>query len=56
MTDKEFLANITTIESEKLLKFLENIGCDGYYKNLYYPVIEELRRRLKGDKHGKEAG
>lgn len=56
MTDKEFLANITTIESEELLKVLENIGCDGYYKDIYYPVIKELRKRLKGDKYGTEVG
>lgn len=52
MTDKEFIANITTIDSEELLKTLEYIGCDGYYKDIYYPVINELKRRLKGVKYG----
>ena len=49
MTDKEFVENIGIVETEKLLNTLEYIGCDGYYKDIYYPVIEELRRRLKNE-------
>lgn len=49
MTDKEFVENITTVSNEELFRVLDLIGCDGYYKDIYYPVIEELKRRLPNE-------
>ena len=37
---------LTTISNTELLKKLEWCGHDGYYNDVYYPVLEELCRRL----------
>lgn len=47
MTDKEWIANISNISSEELFNQLENIGCDGYYKERWDAIIEELKTRIK---------
>lgn len=50
MTDKEWIANISNVSSEELFDELENIGCDGYYKERWDATIEELRKRVfEGD-------
>lgn len=46
MSDEEFLANLGNIDNEKLIQSLGNCGHDGYYNDLYYPIIEEIKRRL----------
>lgn len=46
MSDEEFLANLQNIDNEKLIQSLQNCGHDGYYNDLYYPIIEEIKRRL----------
>lgn len=46
MSDEEFLANLKNIDNEKLIQSLQNCGHDGYYNDLYYPIIEEIKRRL----------
>ena len=46
MTDEEFVANLRNIDNEKLIQSLQNCGHDGYYNDLYYPIIEEIKRRL----------
>lgn len=46
MSDEEFLANLKNIDSEKLIQSLQSCGHDGYYNSLYYPIIEEIKRRL----------
>jgi len=46
ITDEEFLTNLQNIDNEKLIEFLENCGHDGYYNDLYYPIIEEIKKRL----------
>ena len=43
---EEFLANLRNIDNEKLIQSLQNCGHDGYYNDLYYPIIEEIKRRL----------
>ena len=49
MTDKEFVENIGTIATEELLDTLAYIGCDVYYKDFYFPTIEELKRRITNE-------
>lgn len=46
ISDEEFLANLQNIDNEKLIQSLQNCGHDGYYNYLYYPIIEEIKRRL----------
>ena len=46
MSDEEFLANLQNIDNEKLIQSLQNCGHDGYYNDLYYPIMEEIKRRL----------
>ena len=46
MNDEEFLANLQNIDNEKLIQSLQSCGHDGYYNDLYYPIIEEIKRRL----------
>ena len=46
MSDEEFLANLKNIDNKKLIQSLQNCGHDGYYNSLYYPIIEEIKRRL----------
>ena len=46
MTDKEWLEEIKTMSNEELIEELEYCGHDGYYNSTYYPIIEELKRRL----------
>lgn len=47
MNDKEWLENIQTISNKELIEVLEHCGHDGYYNSIYYPIIKELKRRLK---------
>lgn len=37
---------LSTISNTELLKKLEWCDHDGYYNDVYYPVLEELCRRL----------
>lgn len=46
ISDEEFLANLQKIDNEKLIQSLQSCGHDGYYNDLYYPIIEEIKRRL----------
>lgn len=46
ISDEEFLANLKNIDNEKLIQSLQSCGHDGYYNDLYYPIIEEIKRRL----------
>lgn len=46
ISDKEFLANLRNIDNEKLIQSLQNCGHDGYYNDLYYPIVKEIKRRL----------
>lgn len=46
ISDEEFLANLQNIDNEKLIQSLQSCGHDGYYNDLYYPIIEEIKRRL----------
>lgn len=47
MSDEEFLANLKNIDNEKLIQSLKSCGHDGYYSDLYYLIIEEIKRRLE---------
>lgn len=47
MTTEEYVKNIQNVSNEGLMEDLEICGHDGYYNGLYYPVIKELKRRLK---------
>ena len=46
MSDEEFLTNLKDIDNEKLIQSLQNCGHDGYYNDLYYPIMKEIKRRL----------
>ena len=46
ISDEEFLAKLQNIDNEKLIQSLQSCGHDGYYNDLYYPIIEEIKRRL----------
>lgn len=46
MSDEEFLANLQNIDNGKLIQSLKSCGHDGYYNDLYYPIIKEIKRRL----------
>ena len=46
MNDEEFLANLKNIDNKKLIQSLQSCGHDGYYNDLYYPIIKEIKRRL----------
>lgn len=46
MTDKEFIENIDKIGADELFDTLEYIGCDGYYRDVWWAIIEELKKRV----------
>ena len=46
MTDKEWLEKIKNKSNEELIHSLIHCGHDGYYNDLYYPIIKEIERRL----------
>ena len=50
MTNKEWMKQIKTVTNKELLDTLEYCGHDGYYNDIYYTVLKEIRRRLNGGK------
>jgi hypothetical protein len=55
----EWVSTIQNVSNKELMEALENCGHDGYYNVLYYPIIEELKRRLrhrKGSEPQREKG
>lgn len=47
LTDDEFLKQLGKLSNKDLMESLEHCGHDGYYSKLYYPIMEEVRKRLK---------
>ena len=50
MTDEEWIKNIKNISDQELIEELDNCGHDGYYNDLYYSVVDEIKRRLGMEK------
>lgn len=50
MTDKEWFDNLRNASISDLIKDLEWFNCDPYYKDMWIAVIDELKRRVEGDK------
>lgn len=50
MTDEEWVKGIKDISNDELLNTLEVCGHDGYYNHIYFPIIKEIKRRLRGGK------
>ena len=46
MTDNEWIANVHNFSNSEIFEQLENIGCDGYYRDIWSACIEELQRRV----------
>ena len=53
MTDKEWIAQIKTVTNKELLDSLEYCGHDGYYNEIYHPILKEIKRRLNGGRRRK---
>jgi len=47
MTDKEWVEQIKIVSDEELMEKLEWCGHDGYYNDIYYPIVKEIKRRLR---------
>ncbi len=47
MTDEEYIKNIDKIETDKLFENLKYYGFDGYYRDLWYATINELKKRIR---------
>lgn len=47
MTDKEWIEQIKNVSDKELMEHLEWCGHDGYYSDLYYPIVKEIKRRLR---------
>lgn len=47
MSDEEFMANISKVETKELFEALESFGCDSYYRDLWQCVLDELKRRME---------
>lgn len=54
MISKELTDSIKNATIDELMGKLEYCGHDGYYNELYYPVIKEIKRRLKEPKEQPE--
>ena len=52
MNDEEYVANIPNLSNEDLLAGLISCGHDGYYNVLYYPIINEIKKRLTSYRTG----
>ena len=52
MTDKEWVEQIKTISDEELMEKLEWCGHNGYYNDIYYPIVKEIKRRLRSRRKG----
>lgn len=44
--DKDFMDNIMFVSTDDLFEELEYFGCDGYYRQLWGCVVEELKKRV----------
>lgn len=49
--DNDFITNISNVDTDELFKQLEWYGCDSYYTDLWRAVIEELKKRVKGNEN-----
>lgn len=47
MTDREWVEQIKTISDKELMEKLEWCGHDGYYNDIYCPIVKEIKRRLR---------
>lgn len=50
MTDEEWVKGIKDISNKELIRELEYCGHDAYYNHIYYPILKEIKRRLRGGK------
>ena len=46
MNDKEFIASLKDMDNDTLMDNLEDLGGDGYYQELRFAIIAEIRKRL----------
>lgn len=54
MNDEEYVANIPNLSNKDLIAGLISCGHDNYYNVMYYPIIEEIKKRLSKEwKKGK---
>ena len=56
MTDKEWIDKVKSMSNAKLIDTLKYCGHDGYYNNLYYPIVAEIKRRLRRAGREKRSG
>lgn len=48
-TDNDFIDGVSKVSSDDLFEMLYFIGCDQYYGDIWSAVVEELRRRVRGE-------
>jgi hypothetical protein len=48
-TDKDFIANISKVDTDELFNQLALYGCDTYYYDLWSAVIGELKKRMEAE-------
>lgn len=53
MSDEEYVANIPNLSNKKLIDGLEWCGHDNYYNVMYYPIVEEIKKRLSKERTAK---
>ena len=51
MTEKEWLEKMKKSSNKELIESLEYCGHDPYYDELYWPIIKEIKRRLRKPNH-----
>ena len=46
MNNNEFIAELKDMDNDTLMDNLEDLGGDGYYQELRFAIIAEIRKRL----------
>ena len=47
MTDDEYIANIPNLSNDEIIDSLKSCGHDRYYNKFYYPIVDEIKKRLE---------
>ena len=53
MTDKEYIEQIPNMPFRDLVEDCIRFANDGYYKDLFYPLYDELQKRFKESEENK---
>ena len=46
MTDQEYVDYLDVLTNDDLIEELKYCGHDPYYNDMYYPILDEIKKRM----------